>query len=249
MEGGKWAEGRKWEEEVRYLRGLRGVERRSVERLEGAGVFRGVRRGEVEGGEVELRRGWGRVVGLEGGVEVGVVSVSWSREWVRGVLRAGLTKEAEVGEGGKKEEMGRRVEELGIVANEFSFDGVGGMGRYWGRGEGGIWTSEDKARVLREVHGVGGDGDGRVSVYVGDSATDLEALMLVDVGIVIRDEEMGSSQLGLKQLVERVGVECRWIGEFGREWEGKRALWWARDFDDVCDSPLLSTLRDGALKP
>lgn len=190
----------------------------------GWGLGRGVdeERGKGEG-EVE--------------VKVGIVSVGWSREWVRGVVRGGWK-----GLGRGEEEV-----EVEVVANELAFDGGGGMGRYWGEGEGGIWTSEDKARVLREGFGVGGGGVGGVSVYVGDSATDLEALMMVDVGIVMRGEEMGRAQVGLMEVLERVGVECRWIGEFGGE-GGEGGLWWARDFDEVCDSPLLRTLRERGLE-
>ncbi|MCJ1298371.1 hypothetical protein MMC08_001160 [Hypocenomyce scalaris] len=257
------------DEEVAYLRGVRRVERASVERVEGAGVFEGVT-GEVVGrgaeemvrrGEVGLRGGWGRMVRVmmrmgRGGVRVGVVSVNWSRVWVKGVLRAGWEEEEEE-EGAEREEGERRGREKGsedveVVANELDVDGGGSLGRYWGGEDGGIWTGEDKARVAQEVFGVReGRWNGKISVYVGDSATDLEALMLVDVGIVIRDEVMGSSQVALGETLERVEIECRWIGEFARKEEGgvRKTLWWARDFDDICDSPLFSTLLDRASKP
>ena len=54
---------------------------------------------------------------------------------------------------------------------------------------------------------------------------------------------MGSEQQKLRELLERVGMECLHIGKYEREKkEGKRQpvkkLWWARDFNEICDSPL-----------
>ena len=228
----------------------------------------------VRSGEVKFRRGWEGVVGrvLKGGdgvTEVGlvrVVSVNWSREWVRGCLvaAAAAAAGADVGEGdggrggGGGDGLGEEdLENVRVVANEIEGldaeeGSTGGLGRYWaeeGEGEGeGIWTAADKGRVVREMLDAEGEGKGRRSVYVGDSVTDLEALLAVDVGICVRDEVMGGGQRELAEVLERAGVECRWIGEFkdrdGRSGvdakEGSIVLWWARDFDDICNSPLFS---------
>ena len=199
-----------------------------------------------------MRAGWERCVAgvLKGGKgrgRVGVVSVGWSREWIAGVMR-GARREERLSEA--------EVGQVEIVANEIvGLDEEGGSGegrveRRWGEEEeegGGIWTAGDKGRVGREVFGVGvggrGDGD-RLSVYVGDSVTDLEVLLAVDVGVCMRGEEGEEVGRELMGVLEWVGVECRWIGEWGLnggvgrvegegEGERKKGLWWARDFEEV----------------
>ncbi|MCJ1365864.1 hypothetical protein MMC16_004989 [Acarospora aff. strigata] len=142
-----------------------------------------------------------------------------------------------------------------------------------GRG-GGIWTSSDKAHVVRgmieentrtqteagETETETGPDIRTVTVYVGDSPTDLECLTLVDVGICIRDEPLQSGQAALKEVLERVGVRCLWMGEMGaleldsgdghedgHATNGKGGgLWWARDFDEICDSPWFRSLSEGS---
>lgn len=87
-------------------------------------------------------------------------------------------------------------------------------------------------------------------VYLGDSPTDLGCLLNADLGICVRDGDgdgdgkgaggMTSEQKALRGVLDRVGVDCRWIGELegrkgavGEEGEWKGRLWWARDFDEV----------------
>ena len=99
-----------------------------------------------------------------------------------------------------------------------------------------IWAVGDKGRVVGEVLG----GEGGRSVFVGDGVTDLEALLVVDVGVYLRGEGRGRGQRELRECLERVGVECGWSGEYGEqesEGRGKR-LWWTRGFEELCDSPL-----------
>ena len=200
-----------------------------------------MRRGDVQG-----RKGWGRCVGgvLRGGGSVGVVSVNWSCVWIRACLGAlALALREGVPE----------MDKVKVVANEIEgLDGEagssGGLGRYFGEAGGGIWTCGDKGRcvgeMLAENTGVGEEGG--VSVYVGDSVTDLEALMGVDVGVCI-----GEGEGELKACAERVGVGWRWVGEFrgsadGWERGGERVLWWARDFDEICESRLFPDLLDSS---
>lgn len=233
-----------------------------MRRVEAAGVFRGVKWGKVdaeaercvEEGEVVLRGGWGGLVrGFAGGEgKVGVVSVGWSGRFIRGCL---LHAAAAAGEG---EGLGEVVNGMEIVANEIEGldgeEGSDGMLSRWfaGEGGGGIWTAGDKGRVVRRLIAGEEGGIGRMrTVYVGDSVTDLECLMLVDVGVCVRDEPLQSGQEALREVLERVGVQCRWIGEMGREHTGRggegveseeggteKGLWWARDFEEIWQSAL-----------
>ncbi|MCJ1387837.1 hypothetical protein MMC18_000680 [Xylographa bjoerkii] len=132
--------------ELAFLASQRGVEEASVRRVEAAGLFRGVRRAHVvsaaermvASGDVRVRDGWAELLrhvrARDARAEVCVVSVSWSRAWIRGVLDAGLRAQ-----GGKGTLEGWGV---GVVANEVlgldEGEGGEGGGEGGGRGEGGV---------------------------------------------------------------------------------------------------------------
>ena len=120
-----------------------------------------------------------------------------------------------------------------------------------------IWTAGDKGRVMDDVVAratVGGGGDSsstimlpRTTVYIGDSPTDLACLVKADAGICIRDAAMTGEQRDLQETLERIGVECLHVGGFEDERqvkEGRRRLWWARDFEEVCRSGVVGRLPD-----
>ncbi|KAI9870045.1 MAG: hypothetical protein M1830_004754 [Pleopsidium flavum] len=286
------------DQELRWLESLRGVERSSVERVERAGIFKGVKGCDVESvthdavvrRRVNLRPGWASLLNLveEGGGRSAVVSVNWSARFVRACLECGCELE-KIRE--KRERWRGAATGIRVVANEIegldTVDGGGGsLSRYFGD-EGGIWTAGDKGRAVRQLvreNVFSGEGEGdkergwsidglrvesfafdsedkvvdtpeaRVNryaqtIYVGDSVTDLECLMLVDVGICIRDEPLGSGQGTLKEVLERISVDCMWIGEMNNPpWScsdliarsngTKHVLWWARDFEEIRNSPL-----------
>ncbi|KAF2854809.1 hypothetical protein T440DRAFT_243653 [Plenodomus tracheiphilus IPT5] len=94
-----------------------------------------------------------------------------------------------------------------------------------------IISSGDKLQQLQRLRSE--NGRSRPIVYVGDSWTDIEAILAADLGICIRDEPMGSSQRQLAEALERLGVECSRLGE-GREREGEggRAAW-ASDWEEI----------------
>lgn len=180
------------EEEQRFLEGLRGAERASVERVEEAGVFRGLDRGVLVRDAARMggmmREGWEEVVrgvvGERGWVVV--VSVNWSRAWIRECL------------------VGVEEEEVRVFANEFVVgeDGrtSGRLDRWFGEVEGGIWTAGDKVKVMRDFIG-GGEQKEALVVYVGDSVTDLLCLLEADVGVVFGRK--------LDGVCERLGVPIR----------------------------------------
>ncbi len=228
-----------------------------MERVEAAGLFRGVGARDVEraaaraveGGGVVLRDGveglLGRVLGSGGGGggAVCVVSVAWSRRFVRGVLEGWARREGWGGGGG-----GWVVGGVEVRANEIE---GGGLDRVFGAA-GGIWTAGDKVRVMRDVveAAAAGDGGGDESesrtIYIGDSTTDLACLLEADVGICIRDEAMTGEQRELQGTLKRVGVECLHVGRFrdGDVEDGGKRLWWARDFEEVCRSGVTDELSE-----
>ena len=217
------------------------AERASVERIEAAGLFRGLTRAElVEGGrravksgnEVVVREGWRDCVQLveKGGGKVGVVSVNWSRAWMRGCLGLG-------GEGEDDDN------EIRIEANELLFDSkgcsTGQLERRWS-GEG-VWTAVEKGRVMSEVLS---EWPRQRTVYIGDSEGDLVCLDLADIGVIMRGE--GEKRSLEKTLDGLEDVLVKWAGEWKQHHQqqrdittGKKMFWWIRGFEDLLDSGIL----------
>ncbi|MCJ1456476.1 hypothetical protein MMC28_006837 [Mycoblastus sanguinarius] len=252
-------------QELAYLDSLRGVERKSIERVEAAGIFKNVCTGDidiaasgaVEASSITMRKGWARLCEVvqarpaEKGVgEMGIVSVAWSRRFIAGVLG----------------EMARRkgcreiwLGDVSVWSNEIAEDRSGRMDRYFSDEGGGVWTAGDKARILTEAvkrfaakieegkREETGEATDPLTLYIGDSPTDLACLLKADMGICVRDRTLTSEQKELNECLERVGVACGWVGEWKKdamevEHTDKKKLWWARDFDELCESGLL----DGA---
>jgi len=214
-----------------------------------------------------MRSGLG---GEDGGGEVHIESVNWSRTWIEALLSAAWTEGGTYTSAHEALPKSVRIAEIEIAVNELDW-GEGGVSngrldRWWEEKchekgnagtRGGIWTAGDKARVVRNV--LVKMGERAKSVYVGDSVTDLSALLEVDVGICLRDgkdrgggevggvggaeREMSAGQKELKGTLERCGVSCEWIGKW-RERRmkrgGRRRLWWAKGFKEIWESGVLS---------
>lgn len=237
-------------QELTYLSSLASVEKASIERLEAKGIWNGVSARDIDvaaaacfgDGSVRLRAGWSRAVGAvqasQGG-RVGVVSVAWSGRFIVGVL----------GEASRvKGESGVVVGDMSVVANEIRGDGSGSLEGGL-EGGNGVLTAGDKVRgmerLVREAGAVRGEGE-RVepfTIYVGDSPTDLGCLLKADVGICIRDEALTSEQKALEKTLTKMSVECLSIEQFPGKKDaemGRRRLWWAADFDEVCEGGVLN---------
>jgi len=206
-------------QEIDFLRSLREVELRSLGRVHDSGLFAGLSPSELERagrdavrrGEVRVRKGFGdfvREAARDRRHDISVVSVNWSTSFVRGVLStAGV--------------------ELDIVANE-----VGGSegGRILGperRGGEILATCEDKLEAVKVLLGHGDQDQvaATSAVYFGDSATDLECLA-EQKGIVIAEGNDG----GLLKTLRRLQIDIKHISAMP---DGRAALAWARDFDEV----------------
>lgn len=229
-------------DEVAWLASLDEIENRSVRRVEGAGLLRGVTAREVDegakkvvqSGALGMREGWLELLlGLreprmhiadatdEGAEEqaenrVSVLSVNWSTRFIKAVMHAAA-------DAARSSELVKAVDEIEVVANEI--EGLdhedGSSGLLNKHGDNGIRTSRDKSRQLYRMTHPSGDlddvdkaGDPMV-VYVGDSCTDFECLLEAEVGICIRDEPMGGGQQQLAETFERLGIRVNHVSTMG----------------------------------
>ncbi|KAL8801186.1 MAG: hypothetical protein Q9182_004635 [Xanthomendoza sp. 2 TL-2023] len=258
-------------EELAWLQSLREVERKSTERVEAAGVFRGVRKTDVESAarqavrerDVAMRWGWESLVEsvVTWNGKVAVVSVGWSGEFIRGCLRTAYDQRNEGG--GEGARIPCNIDNVDVCANEILGGQEGRMNRHFQdcstTGDGGIWTAKDKRMAMAEIVSERAkESEAEVVVYVGDSPTDLACLLGADVGICIRSE--GSTTPEQKQLettLDRTGVKTEWIGHMGSDGlEGKwrtddieikerhGILWWAKNFDEICQSVLFVAITE-----
>ncbi|KAL8995543.1 MAG: hypothetical protein Q9169_004745 [Polycauliona sp. 2 TL-2023] len=255
-------------QELEWLESLRSIEHRSIARVEATKVFRNITTAivraaaeeEVRDRRLAMRVGWERLVAMtiRGEGKVGIVSVGWSADFIRGCLRAslGITRAAERNE---TLEEGRKGADVALIDDVRANDILGGeegkMDRYWDAAtrddRSRILTAQDKLRVMMDMVGTDQiDEPRRPVVYVGDSTTDLECLLHADIGIFVGGsaDSMTEEQMELNETLNRISLDRRWIGEM-REGDMKvppvrsinTLLWWANDFDEICNSPLLST--------
>lgn len=255
-------------DELEYLESLEAVERASIQRIEASDILKDVSVKEVDAAaddaierrKIVLRRGWEKMIESvqQRNGRMGIISVAWSAHFISAALAISATTRPTKGTAIK-------LDEVEVRANEILADGSGRLDRYFRSEDRGIWTGDGKVRVMNEMidsfiesEGEGEGAKPRV-VYVGDSPTDLGCLMNADVGVCVRDGDGGltGEQEALKEVLERVGVGCmhargfrKWsIGEKSRrkiglgvgegENEGQRTLWWAGDFEEVCESGIL----------
>jgi 2-hydroxy-3-keto-5-methylthiopentenyl-1-phosphate phosphatase len=228
-------------EESEWLASLKDVERRSLERVEEAGIFTGVTKQEVSLAsksaihhkKVELRHGWRELLSIACETDkrmpevppVSIISVNWSSTFIRACLETTLAETPT-----NKSIM----DSIPIFANEIYPDSEEALN---------IRTSADKLAAFQKLR----ETDNRPIVYVGDSSTDFDCLIAADVGICVRDDPMGSGQKELKETLERVGLEvlrlspAAWVkheegirneGD-GQGRESKKKVWWVTDLMEV----------------
>ena len=195
-----------FQDEEEFAGLVRGVEEASVRRVEDGGVFRGMRRGDLikeayKNNGCGMRTGWRDVFDKvsHGGGRIAVISVGWSREWIRHCLG---------NPGG-----------VGIYANEMLAGPDGKLTGYLDRtglNGGGLWNSIDKRDYVRWI--VGQEkrkGDEVVVVYVGDAPADLFAMYEADLGLVFgRRLDYVCGRLG---VAIRKGIPEGFVGIRGAE--------------------------------
>jgi 2-hydroxy-3-keto-5-methylthiopentenyl-1-phosphate phosphatase len=215
------------EGEAKLLEELKVVEQRSLDRVYDAGIFgelatedleAGAKKA-VESGEVAIRPGCvdllKRLSSNETakGDKLHILSVNWSRHFISSCLKAA----------------GVEIDPSIILANELQ--GIDGGHRSSGEispvGTLKIISSADKFHQLERLK----QENALPVVYVGDSWTDIDCLLAVDLGICIRDEPMGSSQKKLADAFGRLSVACPRL----EDWEeaGEPGLVWGKEFEEI----------------
>lgn len=201
-------------EQFRFLDSLEVVEKKSVSRIEDGGLFvgwdlrlaqeRAKDRVELRNGvKGELREFLARRGVRKGSGEVrsAVISVGWSRAFIRAALASDTEEDYPLDE---------------VHANEVVLDPSTGKGngKLSKSDEQAIRTGTDKSRVMRglvqrwreERQSPSRSSDQlEYSVYVGDSTTDLPCLLAASVGII-----MGKNA-SLQHSLQRLGLEDRLV--------------------------------------
>ncbi|AEO54443.1 hypothetical protein MYCTH_2297033 [Thermothelomyces thermophilus ATCC 42464] len=175
---------------------------------------------EKREGAVRLRKGVGEFLEQQGkdGWDLAVVSVNWSREFIRGVVEAGCSR----GRGGERI---KRVVANGIRFPSGQVEGPEELG-----GEP-LVTAGDKLRAMESLRQRLAD---EKVVYFGDSTTDLACLMEADLGVVMADD----AESKLLNTLRRVGGEVPHVAEA----KSDSKLVWARDFDEVLHSGVMARI-------
>ncbi|KAF2280682.1 uncharacterized protein EI97DRAFT_446900 [Westerdykella ornata] len=223
------------------LEKLKAVERRSLDRVIQAGLFKDLNTSIMEkggsecvkGGEVRIRTGASECLRhIRKRIErhgydldaIDVLSANWSQYFILGCLKATLD---DAGLQGSVAGTDESLPFVSIYANELVFSNSATQDSSHQ-----LLSSADKLAYLQNL---------RLSnpytmrpipvVYIGDSWTDFESLLAADLGICIRDDPLGSSQATLKDSFERLSIECPHI----TEWEkcGEWSVVWARGFDEI----------------
>ncbi|CAD0110256.1 unnamed protein product [Aureobasidium uvarum] len=239
------------DQERQWLASLTPIENKSVQRVESSGMFKNVKSGHVDhiaassikNGDLQLRSNWNALfdtVLSSPSNAVSILSVNWSARFIRqSLLSASSTLESK--------SLHSYIKTMDINANEISNldDAAGSDGTLSKDSSTGIRTSADKlchlpARCQQKLDQCATrdvmSREQEIVVYIGDSATDLEALLAADVGVCIRDEPMGSSQRELSETLHRIGVVVRSIDEgidLKQATDGQMVAYSAYGFDQV----------------
>ena len=171
----------------RWLAGMAAFDARSNKRLVESRALSGATAASLRlaGRRAEWRPDAAAVVSrLARASPVEVVSASWSRELIGGSLDVQVPEAAP---------------RLPVFANALLTEPAGGSATSDGSVLWRVRSAVDKARVMAERRAL----HGPPVAYIGDSASDLGALVEADVGIVIG--ESGS----LRRSVERLGLRLR----------------------------------------
>ncbi|KAL2757211.1 hypothetical protein ACRALDRAFT_1062822 [Sodiomyces alcalophilus JCM 7366] len=212
------------DDELQFLRSLRRVELRSIRLVESSGLYKGVTeemlfaagQKAVRYQHVLIRDGFAQLIGIaaERGWRTSVLSLNWSRSFIRGVL-SGYSIDT-------------------IVANEITADGTitGPVMVDGNKCHAELATSEDKALALSHLITLDGI-DREKLVYFGDSVTDIECLLL-GKGVILSS----GSDSSLIHTLQRVGFDVPGVWDAVPE----SALVWATSFSDILKSGFLEQL-------
>ena len=247
-------------EERHWLNSLQHTEHDSVTRVQTSGLFRGVHEKDicdaahmaVNHGDLKLRTGWMSLLDKvlqnhDSGSNaakssVSILSVNWSAHFIRSSIIATIEQQ---GETPRHDLISYISSGLKTEANEIQgyANPEGSDGSLCSRHGQDLRTSGNKLSRLpqrcqdnldRLEKQWPGENEATV-IYLGDSDTDLEALLAADVGICIRNDPLSSSQKALDEIVTRLGIPLLRISDASIR-HGADGLLWARDFDEIATS-------------
>ncbi|KAM0196742.1 hypothetical protein ACHAPI_005623 [Fusarium lateritium] len=188
--------------EIDFLSGMKDVEETSLQRIAESRIFTGLDAetlaqagtDAVKAGRVKIREGFAEIMSLaiERRWSVSVISVNWSRAFLRGALSP---------------------HKLDVIANEPALDGsITGPEFFSGR----MTNAREKKEALKHITK---EKDGKV-IYFGDSTTDMECLLAG--GVVIADNEDSTllktlSRIGVDvpHVGEKRASKVSWARDFG----------------------------------
>ena len=246
-------------QEVEYLNSLGVVEKASIARIEDSGIFKSVKPSDIEhvatscieDGVIRLRKGWERLIDLihhseyeKRRGEVHIISVAWSASFISSCIQTALNKLAC--------HHASRDYHIVIHANDIDMR----YGRLLGLGsldDSLILTATDKLRIMRNTILGYKNADSHqklATVFMGDSSTDLACLLEADIGVFVRDREIGREQKQLKDALNRLNIDVCPISKYNvdkRNDENRlqsnhpnqKALWSAHNFQEVLQSGIL----------
>lgn len=258
------------EREQRSLDALKDVERASVERLGESGIFKGVLRkplrekgtaatvDDPQGGNdrtVVVREGFSEFVRWIERVargEWGVVSVNWSRDWIRGVLDAyvgniggfnGLPVMSNDISGSTGMIQGYPLHHVCYNPLEMAFDTNSHQPSYSTRTH--LLTTADKLlaqNIMLYNFDLGVESPPTLTVYIGDSPTDLSPLLHADIGIITNPPS--STPGALSVLIDKCGYKVLPVSEYKelyRKGENEKVaiLLSVNNFTEIIDSGML----------
>lgn len=240
---------RRPEQESSWLKSLEGIETASIDRACAAGIFDNVTRTEMENagrrsfreGNIWLRSGWNTLLARvqehnekpsQFRSSCRILSVNWSSTFIQGVVRQAC-EDQQVGELSSLAENVYANEIPSILDGdtELSTDQSVSM-----KGYGPVRTSDHKVKLLQKFCAREGSEHDMISIYVGDSTTDLDCLLEADVGFCVHDEPMGSGQRELAETCQRIGIDILPSSRFtGQSIPRSKTLWFVKDFNTIVE--------------
>lgn len=271
-------------QELDWLASLQPIEGASVQRFVDHRVFQGLTletidghaRDDVASSKVELSAGWKKLLlsssaSGDAQLEVSIVTVNWCAQFIRSVLLQSLKNDIEDASNDESNQLAGITIYGNAFGKEAQTKGDGNQrsstsavmdGSIVPTHLTGIHVAQDKVDIIRAIRiaDAAKDPDSKwLSIYVGDSSTDLAALISgqIDVGIYMRpvtDDQSTSlpPETDLSRTLERIGIRKeRSVADFGMDWrvlrdeDGfAREVLWARDLGEI-EEHVIAKLRTG----
>ncbi|KAF8472771.1 hypothetical protein BDZ91DRAFT_790605 [Kalaharituber pfeilii] len=258
-------------QEVAYLSAYTPLERRSIERVEAYRHFANIYPSElrahgarsVENGTITVRKGWWELVyhllcspssadslSTTSSNSIAIISVNWSSEFITGVLHGSYSLWAQslpTPPPPSTLPSSISVHSNTLVLSPTTSHTTGLISRTFTTH--GIWTASDKLAIMHSLLPTpkSQSQSHSLTIYVGDSPTDLPCLLRADVGFVLgcnQTLEETCKRMGLKivdgcpvgaipPLNAETLMQSSWDEELRDVDVSKKALWRVGDFEDV----------------